>query len=129
MSNRDIALKFLESFSTGDPNAIASHVSEDFQNNQISILGDDCTGRDRYRERLAGFLAGFRDLHYAADKIIEEGDDIAIAYTMRFEANARPIKIRGVMLITMEHGLITVRTDYWDGLTYLRQTGIDYKDP
>ena len=129
MSNRDIALKFLKSFSTGDPNAIASHVSEDFQNNQISTLGDNCTGRDRYRERLAGFLAGFRDLHYAAEEVIAEDDNVAVAYTMSFEENARPIEIRGVMLMTMADGLITVRTDYWDGLTYLRQTGVDYKDP
>ena len=129
MSNRDIALKYIESFSSGDPNAIVSHVAEDFQNNQISILGDDCTGRDAYRKRLVGFLAGFRDLRYSTDKIIAEDNNIAIAYTMKFEENNRPIEIQGVMLLTIEEGLITVRTDYWDGISYLRQTGIDYKDP
>lgn len=129
MSNREIALKFLESFSTGDPNAIASHVSQDFQNNQICLLGDDCTGRDTYRERLAGFLAGFRNLHYAAEKVIAEDDNVAVAYTMNFEENDRPVKVRGVMLLTMADGLITVRTDYWDGLTYLRQTGVEDEDP
>ncbi len=129
MSNHDIALNFLESFSNGDPDAILSHVSEDFQNNQISALGDDCTGRDAYRKRLVGFLAGFHDLRYSAEEIIAEDDKIAVAYTMKFEENARPIEIRGVMILTIEAGLISVRTDYWDGLSYLRQTGIDYKDP
>lgn len=129
MSNRHIALEFLESFSSGDPDAVLSHVAEDFQNNQISILGDDCTGRAAYRKRLVGFLAGFHDLRYSADKIIVEGDEVAIAYTMNFEEHARPIEIQGVMLLTIQEGLITVRTDYWDGLTYLRQTGVDYKDP
>ena len=129
MSNRDIALKFLESFSSGDPDAIVSHVAEDFQNNQISILGDDCTGRDAYRKRLVGFLAGFHDLRYSADKVIFEGDDVAVAYTMKFEEHSRPIVIQGAMILTIEDGLITIRTDYWDGLSYLRQTGVDYKDP
>ena len=129
MSNRDIALKFLESFSSGDPDSIASLVSEDFQNNQISLLGDDCTGRDAYRKRLVGFLSSFHDLRYAADDVIEENDKVVVAYTMKFEENNRPIEIQGVMILTIADGLITVRSDYWDGLTYLRQTGIDYQDP
>ena len=128
MNNREIALKFLESFSSGDPGAIVAHVAEDFENNQISQLGSGCTGRNTYREKLAGFLAGFHDLRYSADNVIAEDDNVAVAYTMKFEANNRPIGIQGVMLMTIEGGLITVRTDYWDGLTYLRQTGIDYKD-
>jgi predicted ester cyclase len=129
MSNRDIALKFLESFSSGHPNAVVSHVSEDFQNNQISILGDNCTGREAYRKRLVGFLSGFHNLRYQPNKIIAEENDVAIAYTMNFEENERPIEIQGVMILTMENDLISVRTDYWDGLSYLRQTGIDYTDP
>lgn len=129
MSNRDIALKFLASFSNGNPDAIAAYVSEDFQNRQISLLGDDCSGRDAYRKRLVGFLAGFHDLRYSADRVILEDGQVAIAYTMKFEENYRPIEMQGVMLLTIEDGLITERIDYWDGLTYLRQTGVDYKNP
>lgn len=129
MSNRDIALKFLESFSSGNPDSIVSFVAEGFQNNQISILGDNCTGRDAYRKRLVGFLSGFHDLRYSADQVIVEDESVAVAYTMKFEEHSRPIEIQGVMILTIEEGLITVRSDYWDGLSYLRQTGVDYKDP
>ncbi|MFQ6004498.1 MAG: nuclear transport factor 2 family protein [Woeseia sp.] len=129
MSNRNIALNFLESFSSGDPDVVASHVSENFQNIQISLLGDDCTGRDAYRQRLVGFFSTFRQLSYTAEEIIVEGDKVAIQYTMSFEEKNTPMKIRGAMVLVVEDDLITVRTDYWDGLTYLRQTGIDYKNP
>ena len=109
MSNRDIALSYLKSFSTGDPKAIAAHVSENFQNNQISQLGTGCTGRDTYRERLAGFLAGFQHIQYTAEEVIADGSMVAVAYSMSFEENARPIEIRGVMLMTMEDGLIILK--------------------
>ena len=128
MSNRDIALSYLKSFSSGEPEAIAAHVSEDFQNNHISELGTGSSGRDTYRERLIDFLAAFKHLQYTAEEVIADENKVAVAYKMSFEENDRPIEIRGVMLMTMDDGLITVRTDCWDGLTYLRQAGIDYKD-
>ena len=124
MTNREIALSYLKSFTTGDSNEIASYVAEDFQNNQISLLGTGCTGRDKYRERLAGFLSAFRQIQYTAEEVIVDANKVALAYRMTFEDNDRPIEVRGVMLMTIEEGMITVRTDYWDGLSYLRQTGI-----
>ncbi len=124
MTNREIALSYLKSYSTDDPNAIASHVTEDFQNNQISLLGTNCTGRDAYLEMLARYLAGFRHIQYTAEEVIVDANKVAVSYRMTFEENDRPIDIRGVMLMTIEEGKIAVRTDYWDGLTYLRQTDI-----
>jgi hypothetical protein len=35
-----------------------------------------------------------------------------------------PIVIRGVMVITIKGNLIKKRSDYWDGLNYLAQSGI-----
>ena len=48
---------------------------------------------------------------------------MAAAYVMRAEVDGTPIEIRGVMRFTVRDGLIERRTDYFDSLTFLRQTG------
>ena len=124
MTSREIALNYLNAFSSGNPDAVAACVSENFENNQIGLLGTGCKGRDVYRRRLAGYLGTFRNIQYTAEDIIHDNDRVSIAYRMNAEDNDRPIEINGVMLITISDGLISVRSDYWDGLSYLKQVGI-----
>ncbi len=124
MTTRDIALRYLDSFSTGDPEAVAAHVTGDFHNRQMGLLGSSCRGADTYRKRLKGFLGAFRDLRYEAEEIVVDGDKAAVAYLMTFKDQNRSVAIHGVMFITVRDGLIAERRDYWDGLDYLKQTGL-----
>ncbi len=124
MTSREIALSYLNAFSSGDPDAVAAYVSENFENNQIGLLGTGCKGRDEYRRRLAGYLGTFQNIQYTPEDIIHDGDRVAIAYRMTAQDNDRSIEIYGVMLITISDGLVSVRSDYWDGLSYLQQVGI-----
>ncbi len=124
MTSREIALSYLKAFSSGDPDTVAAYVSENFENNQIGLLGTGCKGRDEYRRRLVGYLGTFRNIQYTPEDIIHDGDRVTIAYRMTAQDNDRPIEIHGVMLITISDGLVSVRSDYWDGLSYLQQVGI-----
>ena len=124
MIPREIALNYLKSFSSGDPDVVASHVTEDFANNQMGVLGMCFTGRDLYRQKLEGFLSSFRNLEYVAEDVIVEGNRVVIAYRMLTESNQNSIDIQGVMVITTTKDLVSVRSDYWDGLSYLKQAGI-----
>ena len=124
MSNRNIALSYLNAFASGSPEAVASHVTDDFQNIQVGLLGTGCVGADTYRERLSGFLAAFTNLKYEVDDLIVDGDKVAAAYKMTFIDNSRPMQIEGVMIMTMRDGRIAIRRDYWDGLSHLKQTGL-----
>ena len=122
MTNSDIVRSYLNSFSTGDPATVADHVTDDFENIQVSLLGTGCTGADTYRQRLAGFLGAFEGLRYDIEELIVEGDHVAAAYKMTFTDSERPMEIEGVMILTMRDGKIAVRKDYWDGLSRLKQT-------
>lgn len=102
---------------------MAAHVSEDFSNVHTSALGDPCQGRAAYRERLPGFLSRMAGVSYEVEDILVEGDRVAAAYLMRAEHEGRPIEIRGVFRLVVRNGLITERVDYFDSLTFLRQTG------
>lgn len=125
MNQHDIAVSYLNSFSSGDPDAIAEHVTDDFQNIQTGALGTACVGADVYRQRLANFLASFENLKYEVEDIIVDGDRVAVAYRMKFTSNNRTIDISGAMLMTIRDGRIAMRKDYWDGLAYQNQVNAE----
>lgn len=122
MSNADIARSYLNAFATGDPAIVAGHVTDDFENIQVGLLGTGCSGAETYAGRLAGFLGAFPNLEYAAEELIVDGDKVAATYKMTFTDNGRPMEIEGVMIMTIRDGKIAVRKDYWDGLSHIKQT-------
>jgi steroid delta-isomerase-like uncharacterized protein len=121
----DICRRYLESFATGDPDVVASFVSNDFVNEHTSALGSGCQGKEEYRRRLPGFIASMPGLSYEVESQIAEGDQVANAYTLRARVNERDIAVRGMMRITVRDGLITDRTDYWDSKSFLQQAGLE----
>ncbi len=125
MTGRELVSSYLASFTSADPEVIVSHVCEEFENNQVGLLGTNCTGRETYRRRLKGFLENSKNLRYTIEEIIEADDRVAVAYKMNAEDNRRPIEIQGAMFFTIQDGLISRRNDYWDGLSYLKQAGIN----
>jgi len=122
-ATRAVAASYLASFATGDPETVAAHVGDGFVNEHTSALGSPSRGKAAYRERLADFLATFSGLAYEAADIVVEGDRAVAAYVMRAEVDGAPIEIQGVMRLTISGGLIERRVDYFDSLTFLRQTG------
>jgi ketosteroid isomerase-like protein len=124
MEANNIALKYLDSFSEGDPDIVAALVTEDFINDQVGLLGARFQGRSLYRDRLDGFLNRFQGIRYKAEQVIAEGENLAVVYTLTAMEDKSPIVIRGVMVITIKGNLIKKRSDYWDGLNYLAQSGI-----
>ena len=125
MDARGVVMSYLDSFSSGDPERVAAHVTADFENRQVGALGSGCRGADVYRERLGEFLEQFRNLQYRVEDIVVEGHKVAAAYRMTFDHGEAPIEIQGMMLFTVRDGLIAERSDYWDGVTYLRAAGIE----
>jgi ketosteroid isomerase-like protein len=116
-----VAVAYVGAFASGDPEAVAALVTDDFVNDHTAALGTGCVGRDEYRLRLPGFLAAFPGLRYEAEQVIADGNVVAVPYRMTATSDGHPIDLRGVMVIEVRAGLVAKRTDYWDALTYLRQ--------
>lgn len=122
-----LARGYLSSFSSGDADAIAALVTEDFVNEHASALGSGCLGREEYRRRLPGFLASMPGLRYVAGDPIVDGDRVAAPYELHAQGTTPagdpvPVTVRGVMLLRFDGDLVAERLDVWDALTYLRQT-------
>ena len=98
-------------------------MSEDFSNVHTSALASPSHSKAAYQERLADFLATFAGLAYEVSEIVVEGEQAAAAYVMRARVDGSEIEIQGVMRLTVRGGLIERRVDYFDSLTFLRQTG------
>lgn len=125
MTPTEVALAYLNSFASGDPNQVADWVTEDFINNQVGEIGARFEGGALYRNRLAGFLAQFLGLNYVDKGVIAQGDMVVVCYEMTATDAGRPITIEGVMIIYVRGDRVARRDDYWDGLTYLRQAGFE----
>ena len=94
-----------------------------FENLHQSALGESCVGRETYRERLASFLSAFKGLDYELVDTVTEGNRVVASYMMRAVHDGCAIEIPGVFVIVVADGLIRRRVDYFDSLTFLRQTG------
>ena len=85
----------------------------------------NATARKRVTDNpmIAGFLAQFAALQYEVIELFAEGDRVAARYRLTANFDGHPLDIPGVMLFELRDGLIARRTDVWDSLTFLRQTG------
>ena len=121
---RDRVVEYLTALSAHDVDGIVACVTEDFVNEHTSALGSTSKGRDVYRGRLPGFLGQFENLRYDVVQTIVEGERAAVRYRMTAVYEEHALDIPGVMLFATRDGLIAERTDVWDSLTFLRQTGM-----
>jgi steroid delta-isomerase-like uncharacterized protein len=120
-----VAQRYLDAFAGGDADAVAALVTDDFVNEHLSELGSGCVGRDEYRRRLPGFLAEFGDLRYTVEAIsaLDRAGEVVARYRLTATYETMPIDIVGVMWFAVRDGKVARRTDVWDSLTFLRQTG------
>jgi ketosteroid isomerase-like protein len=114
---------FLASFATADVDRIADHVADRFVNEHTSLLGSSLVGRDEYRARLSSFLASFEGLRYEAERLIVDGDHVAVPYVLRARwQGTHDVELRGMCWFEVRDGLIVRRVDYWDSAEFVRQT-------
>lgn len=119
-------LAYLDAIAGRDPDAIADLVSDDFVNEHTSTLGETAVGRRAYRERLDGFLGRFLDLRYEPERVITEGDAVAVPYRMSARwvddvGGEHPVDLRGAFVFDVREGRIARRIDYWDSAAFLEQ--------
>lgn len=113
---------YLSAFSTADPEEVVQHVSDDFANLHLTVLTEGCTGKDTYLSRLGEFLSEYEDIRYTVSRVVSDGDNGAAQYVMAFNQAGVSYQVEGMMWFVFRDGLISQRTDCWDGIAYLRQS-------
>lgn len=127
MTPTEVCLGYLAAFATGDPEAVAAFVTDDFSNEHLAALGGGCVGRDEYRRRLPGFLASMPDLRYdvadTARDVIAQDHRVCVGYVLHATVEGTPVQVPGVMRFEVRDGRIARRVDCWDSLVFQRQIG------
>mgnify|MGYP001827883386 FL=1 len=122
-SEANTVTAYLASFAGADPDDIVAFVADEFVNEHLSELGSGGIGADDYRRRLPGFLATFAGARYTVLDVAGDGTTVVVRYKFEATFEGTDIDIPGIMWFTVVDGMITRRTDLWDSLTFLRQTG------
>jgi ketosteroid isomerase-like protein len=127
-ATRRAVLAYVAALNAHDPDAVAACVTADFVNEHASSLGRGLVGREAYRARLPEFLREFAELRYEPQTVVVDGDLAAVFYRMTATWLGAPparhaIDLPGVFKLVVRDGLIAHRTDHWDGLDFMRQTG------
>jgi catechol 2,3-dioxygenase-like lactoylglutathione lyase family enzyme/ketosteroid isomerase-like protein len=124
-NTRQAVIDYIEALNAADIERIVGCVTEDFWNEHTAASSQSLRGRDAYRERLKGFLADYRQMHYAIEDLIVEGDRAGLAYRMTYLWHGaeppRPVTTRGMFRFEVRDGLIARRTDYRDSANSKRQ--------
>ncbi|MEM6683400.1 MAG: nuclear transport factor 2 family protein [Pseudomonadota bacterium] len=120
--------RYLNAFSSGDPEQVAACVTEDFINQHLGMLGGGCTGRDAYLKRLGKFLTDFAALRYDVLETCAHESHGSARYLMHFRQGGAQFEVPGMMWFAFKDGAIAQRTDCWDGLVYLKQAGTSADD-
>jgi len=121
ISPRCAVLAYVDALGSGDADAVAALVTEDFVNEHTSLLGRSLQGRVAYRKRLRGFLSEFEGLRYEVEDVVVDGDRVVVPYTMAATVHGKPIRIRGMFRFRVRGGLVAHRVDYWDSAEFTRQ--------
>ncbi len=122
----EVVRGYLAAFATGDPDLVASFVSDDFINEHTAKLGSGSVTKAAYRERLPSFLADMADLVYEVEQLVVQDGDVAAFYELSANWQGQtPVRVRGVQHLRVRDGLIVHRTDYWDSAVFLEQLETD----
>lgn len=60
---------------------------------------------------------------YDVEEVVADGERVVAAYRISGTSDGIPFALRGTMWFVVRDGRIARRTDYWDSLGFLRQTG------
>lgn len=118
----DLIRRYLFSFAGGDPNEIASHVTDDFVNEHTAALGESSEGRVAYEARLGSFLAEMVGLRYEIEDLVVSDRRAMVAYTLTARwKGERSVTVRGMQRLEVRGAMIARRIDYWDAAGFLVQ--------
>ncbi len=128
LSAEAVVKSYLASFSSGDPEQVLQNIHPEFVNEHLGFLGNGCSGKGVYAERLKGFLGQFRNINYQLQNCIEQSSSVVCRYRFQFNQQGKPFDIPGIMWFEILDGLIVRRIDCWDGLNYVKQGGMGLDD-
>ena len=114
MRPKDILLRWIVSFNSGDANALAELYAEDATNHQVAL--EPIKGQSAIREMFVNEFANFQ-MVCEPENIFEDGEWAIMEWR-------DPLGLRGCGFFLIVNEKIIFQRGYWDKLSLLRSHGL-----
>jgi steroid delta-isomerase-like uncharacterized protein len=133
--NRELLDRYVERYNAGDLDACMELYADDAMQRMHDGIFD---GIDAIRERLARDLTAFPDAKYVVDSFVEDDETFADEWTFtgtntgpfrlpdgsEVPATGRSVEIKGMELVEVRDGKITVDNLYYDFMAAVAELGL-----
>jgi len=95
-------------------------------------VGLDVQGLQAFKQLVTNIRTAFSDFRISADDLIEEGDKVALRFTLRgthkgeflgVGASNVPLEVTGAATLRFAQGRIAETWNHWDALSWMRRVG------
>lgn len=127
----EILSELMAAYNSGGPHDAAALYAATGRHEDVA-MGRPNEGPEAIGRGLAGFLKSFPEARWDVEQVVGDDETAAAAYELTgtlqadfgpFSAAGQPLRLRGLMLITVADGAITSSRDYWDSGSLGRQLG------
>jgi steroid delta-isomerase-like uncharacterized protein len=127
-----LATELLAAWCTHDLDRVLACYAPDFQGLDIgeAAVAQNFAALGKATRR---WFRAFPDVCLQRETLLVEGDQVALSWTatathlgtfLRIPATGRPVRIRGISLLTVEAGRIVRGSRIWDMAAFLRDVGL-----
>ena len=132
-ANKDLVLEFAEALNTANWEALDELVSEDFARHSQATAGPQVKSREEFIQLQESFLVSFPDQRVTTEKLMAEGDLVAVLATYsgthtgpmgEIPATGRSFESTFLAIFRIEAGQIAELWVEWDNVAMLAQLGL-----
>jgi steroid delta-isomerase-like uncharacterized protein len=132
LPTEELIINLLAAWNTHDADRVAKFYTPDFEGADVAQPHPQ-RGLKELRQTLNRYWQAFPDLHFTAESIIIQEEQVALAWLargthqgrlMNIPPTGRPIQVQGVSLLTLSNGKIKKATYIWDVAGLLRHLGL-----
>lgn len=132
-ANKDLVRRFTEALNTADWDALDELVTEDFSRHSQATAGPEANSREEFIQLQESFLVTFPDQRVTIQKLIAEGDEVAVLATYsgtqtgpmgEYPATGRSVESTFLAFFRIEAGRIAELWVEWDNVAMLTQLGL-----
>lgn len=127
-----IGTGLLNAWNSHDVEQVMEYYAADYEGIDVG-QSNPVHGPDGKRAVVLAYLEAFPDLHFALEKTVTEGNTVAVSWLatgthkgrfMHIPPTGRPIHVRGISMLTVEHNKIVSALYVWDVACMLRHIGM-----
>ncbi len=131
MNPKQVVESWIAAFNRQDADALAALYAEEATNFQVAF--EPVVGRDAIRQMFAEGFAGFPDMGFEVENLLEDGEWAVLewkgwgTHLGAFDGHApsgKDFKLRGCGFFQVRDGLIQYQRGYFDRATWFGQIGL-----